>query len=343
MEHDAQVLYRILSGKIRVDYNGFPYIIHNPSIEDKFVAEEIYNNSLRKLKFLGVLSRDQIIQSMSYRGLWSQEMEDKLSFIKRDIEETKINIFTSYFKTHRRESYRQKLVRLLEQEKSLYSEKFLLDIYSAEFAANIDKFAYIYSKYVTDLQEKPVTGSSHLLDSFHIKVLSSIPGETQIRRICRTDPWRSMYSSDNLNLNSEQLTNEQINLLTWSRIYKNVQEHLECPPEDVINDDHALDGWMILERRKTAKRQVEKTNEDSIKSDKIKNAGEVFVMANTQEDANKVYTMNDINSKMRKDKKINYIVKKGSTTNEGSIPSVIQEMQMKAVENTAKSIKQRKG
>jgi len=68
MEHDAQVLYRILSGKIRVDYNGFPYIIHNPSIEDKFVAEEIYNNSLRKLKFLGVLSRDQIIQSMSYRG-----------------------------------------------------------------------------------------------------------------------------------------------------------------------------------------------------------------------------------------------------------------------------------
>ena len=41
-------------------------------------------------------------------------------------------------------------------------------------------------------------------------------------------------------------------------MYDNIQESMDCPTEDVINDDDMLDGWFIVQNRKREKDKKEK-------------------------------------------------------------------------------------
>jgi len=71
---------------------------------------------------------------------------------------------------------------------------------------------------------------------------------------------------------------------------------MDCPDNDVINDDDMLDGWFIIQNKKREREKKENQFENST-SDKIKNSDEVFVMSSsTKEDAK----INDLNSPMSK-------------------------------------------
>ena len=80
-------------------------------------------------------------------------------------------------------------------------------------------------------------------------------------------------------------------------MYDNAYQSMECPPEEVFEDDDMFDGWLIEQRRKREKDQKQK------QVDLMKNvpdsAQEVFVFAPTREDANKVYDLNDRDSRMK--------------------------------------------
>jgi cation diffusion facilitator CzcD-associated flavoprotein CzcO len=82
-------------------------------------------------------------------------------------------------------------------------------------------------------------------------------------------------------------------------MYDNIQESMECPNKEVIEDDDMLDGWFIIQHKKREKDRVEKEFENSTKNEKIKNAPEVFVVA-SKEKAEKINDMNDMNAKMIK-------------------------------------------
>lgn len=73
------------------------------------------------------------------------------------------------------------------------------------------------------------------------------------------------------------MTINQRNLLTWSKIYDNVQESLECPSEKVIEDDDMLDGWFLVQKLERERERVERERESS--SSKSKQASK---LANAQ-------------------------------------------------------------
>ena len=75
--------------------------------------------------------------------------------------------------------------------------------------------------------------------------------------------------------------------MIWSITYDNIQESLDCPGEDIINDDDALDGWFISQRRKREKEKSEKKWGD----DKHINATDVFIMSD-EEEAKDIYSIN---------------------------------------------------
>jgi phosphopantetheine adenylyltransferase len=54
-----------------------------------------------------------------------------------------------------------------------------------------------------------------------------------------------------------------------------------------------LDGWFIIQDKKRKKEQAEKQLEDNTRSEKIKQASEVFVMAKSKEDVQNIHSMND--------------------------------------------------
>ena len=43
---------------------------------------------------------------------------------------------------------------------------------------------------------------------------------------------------------------DQKNILILSRMYDNVQESLDCPADDIMQDDDMLDGWFIHQKNK---------------------------------------------------------------------------------------------
>tara|TARA_R100000908_G_scaffold63654_1_gene45244 strand:+ start:46 stop:423 length:378 start_codon:yes stop_codon:yes gene_type:complete len=76
-------------------------------------------------------------------------------------------------------------------------------------------------------------------------------------------------------------------------MYDSVHESPEAPSEELIADDICLDGWFIIQRKKQEKQKKSNQVDGMIQNEKIRNAGEVFVMAEDSKDAGQIYDLND--------------------------------------------------
>tara|TARA_R110002050_G_C8641606_1_gene489360 strand:- start:165 stop:632 length:468 start_codon:yes stop_codon:yes gene_type:complete len=90
-----------------------------------------------------------------------------------------------------------------------------------------------------------------------------------------------------------RITQEQARLCMYARMYDNVAESPEAPIEEIIADDICLDGWFIAQKKKQDKQKKQNQVDGMISNDKIKNSGEVFVMAQDNKDAQEIYDLND--------------------------------------------------
>jgi len=120
------------------------------------------------------------------------------------------------------------------------------------------------------------------------------------------------------------MTDEQRNLVSWSGLYENIQQHPNCPSDEVLEDDDLLDGWMI-EQRKERERSHNQKQADGITNEKIRNADEVFLMADTDDDARKIDELNDERAKHIKRQRFKVLKEKG-TVNELDMPDTRQEL-----------------
>jgi len=95
-------------------------------------------------------------------------------------------------------------------------------------------------------------------------------------------------------------------------MYDNIQESMDCPSEDVINDDDMLDGWFLTQKQKRDKEKAESEFEQSISNEKINNSDEIFVMAGSRHEAEKIDSMNSVHGKMTKKERTATLQHKGS-------------------------------
>jgi len=116
-------------------------------------------------------------------------------------------------------------------------------------------------------------------------------------------------------------------LISWSQLYDNIAEHPECPPDDLINDDDALDGWMINQKRE----REQKKNQNSIDSsltDKVKNSSEIFIVAHSQKERDRIESMNSPEVKAIKRSREKIIQEKGEVS-DLDFSDVRRDIQMK--------------
>ena len=109
-------------------------------------------------------------------------------------------------------------------------------------------------------------------------------------------------------------------------MYDKIYEHPESPSEEIINDDDALDGWMIFNQEEIKKQKKEK-GVDSMMSEKVRNSSEVFLMAgNDKEQAKDIL---DLNSKtgLQKIKARFDATKDGNVVPDSELPDVRGEIQ----------------
>ena len=309
-------LLKIRFGKIKISKLNCE--LYPPTIEDKLESCEIYDQAYFNALNEEMMTEHQMIEWMIEHNLWSHHEEKDLEGLRKNIEDIKVEVY----KLNKEKNKANQLKRYLRSvEKKLNDQINKKNLYyynTCESIANLEKLRYIIKRNclrndrVCDLDDDEL---DYALDCFRESILQ----EDIIRELARTEPWRSLWfikgnNKQNLFVDlGRDITINQQNLVLWSQTYDNIHESMDCPSEDVINDDDMLDGWLISESRK---RKQEKVEQDMNKkmNDKIKNSSEVYLMASNIDEAKDIDNINSYHSKMLKKQRQAVINKNGLVT-----------------------------
>lgn len=303
---------RIRSGFIKLDdiyvYGADPFV--------EYEAAERYNTVLEEALYEGAPTELEHNDLMIDIGLWSLKNEETLEkILPEHIEQWKVQIFQATFKSLTKETFREYLRTAEAEQTKLFSIKHLYDSYTAEGIANFAKNIHIFMNSTFDRSGNPIDWNELDPVSYLYKYNEKILNQSSIRELARNNPW-SLYWNLNKKVGTHQklffskyLNIEQCIISQWSTLYDNIHDSPDSPNDEVIDDDDALDGWLILNRKK---RDGDKNKSlvDSL-SAKVGNASEIFMMAETPEDAKKIKGLNDQRANSIVNSRIKQVKEKG--------------------------------
>lgn len=326
------ILHRIISGKTYFTFDKERYCLQAPSLDIKQRALEIYFDIVNEEKFFGWLRESNLDNLLINLGYWDLGTQNKIKELEKKIEKLKIDLYKNRLNSKMVKSLRtniknsnKELNRILSYKNDLYQN-------TLEGYANSIKNEYIlcHSLYKNNqLVFKFNDNSSYIYFNSLISASNDYSIDIQdIKKLARSGIWRSIWSCDKNNpfgINgSVRLHDDQKALINLSIMYDSVYDHPECPEDSVIEDDDMLDGWMLFQKDKNRK---EKAKSQAAVSSVHKNAQEVFIMANSQEDLENISDLNDDYNKMIIKSRMDTVKQKGSISH-FDMPDVVRDAEM---------------
>ena len=333
------LLYRILCGKLLFYYQGYQYELRSPDHSLKYNAQLLYNQIINDEKYNDWIREDQIESVLIILGLWTQDTMKIVKDIEKKIDNAKVDLFkfssfSDKVKTLRKSlnQYRTQLNKITNHKTELMSNT--LEGYAAsiknEYIICNTLFKNNSKVFVNNLKNNQ--NSYTYFNAIVTEINKHVIGIDDFKSLSRHQIWRSYWTYNKQNIfNSSviDITDDQRTLVNISRMYDSVYDHPECPSDNVIEDDDMLDGWMILQRRKNEQNKNQKKIDDL--NPKLKNAQEVFLMANNQETAEEILSLNSPESQHRMNEKFAYVAAHGQA-NESELPDVRRDIMNKANE-----------
>lgn len=337
-----KLITNIVSGVVYCSLAGKTYLIHESSSIDKIIAEQVYEDKLKEAELRGVNSNEKMVSELASIGHWTVNEQAELDTIPKRLENLKVQLYQSYFKYKGRDPIRKQLERMKKQYVKLLNKRDSLKKESAEGIGTLFKNKHLICSNVTDEHLNPLWKSGEylkqdakLIDILVQKYMVNRVDDDDLRELSRTEPWRTLWSvakaeGSLFGIPAIMLTAEQKNLVMWSRIYDNVFESPDCPPDEVIEEDDMLDGWLITQSRK---RDDERKSAHSFGGDKKGPAGqEVFLFADSEEDAERIKNMNDPQGQMIMKQKMASLQKAGGRLDETKMPDSQLAMRQQAMQ-----------
>jgi hypothetical protein len=300
-QHEREFfIYTIRSGKVFLPHN---IVIHPPTLELIIESLQKYNEAYEIALSDSIMTEEEMSAWMKIQGLWNSYNDQKIEDLQKKLENLKVNIYEARQDKKSINSIRPVIRNteyLLSQE---LSQKNTFFINTCEGMASTEKTSWLIQN--TTYKNKKLYDFSDLLltqviDYWHESFLS----ETKCRELARNEPWKSLWITREkagielfLNAKNGELTYNQKNLMIWSQMYDNIQESLDCPSKEVIDDDDLLDGWFITQNRKREKEKLEKEFESSTQNSKIKQSSEVLIMSRDKDKTKKIQEMNSKEAK----------------------------------------------
>lgn len=339
--NDAELelyIYRILSGILIFHYNNERYELYSPTPRIRYEANLIYSNILNDEKYEEWIREDNLVNIIIKLGLWNKDTPQLLKELDLKIDNCKVEMFKNHIIANKLKSLRKELSNLKNQHQRLTSLKNDFFVNTLEgYAASI-KNEYIICKTLHKNNklafDNIVTNNTSyvLFNDIVSKVNQYIISISQFKNIARSQLWRSYWNSNKDHIlpgSVAEWTDDQRTLINISKMYDSVYEHPECPTENVIEDEDLLDGWMIFQKQKTEKMKNQQKFEDLHPN--LKNANEVFLMADNSNAFEDIMSLNSTEAKHRLQTKINYINQKGTAT-EFELPDIQNEIRQQSEE-----------
>lgn len=296
------LVYSVISGEFCVECGGSTYVFRQPGIITSSRIFNSNNSTEEKLKKDGFLTKEEEKELLYKHGLWSDELEKEFEDTKTIVREITKALPSYEFKAieknlmlSRRKMAEARIKELLDLRMSFFTQTVDYQLKKNQASSllphSIYKDGHLLWKDQRSFDEEP---NMELINCLTGETLQEFYSEKQIRKIARSEPWRSIWKTyrggggDLFGRPLADMAKSQRDLTYWSSIYDNVFESHERPDWSVIDDDEALDKWFEDQYNKTSKKLTNFTT-----NPKIAGAKEVFIVAQTPQDAQKVYsTMN---------------------------------------------------
>ena len=335
-----RLVNRVISGQVRIPRGSSLFVVNNITPQIKYEASELYFDALEQASFYEVMGDNELQTHLLKNKLWTPAKQLRLDELPKEIEDLKVSIYESMTKGDDRRMYRERLNVIRTEYEKLYNELHLYDYLSQTGFAE-----YVKSKFILG---KSLGLDTTLVSDAHFEQIMGLYnttrlGEKEYRELARTEPWRLYWNLGKVQqLFSKpvtEYTEEQKYLCSWSRMYDNIYESQECPHDSIVEDDDMLDGWMIIGKRKREKDLQQKQGDEMIsKNSRIRNSGEIYVMCQTQEDADKVDSLNDAYAKTVKRQRLLSLKERGEIK-EADLPDVKQDLMIQANKMISNKVK----
>ena len=318
-------IYRILCGKTILNINKSRLEVITPSLDLIYESCILYKEYFEKTK---IISKDELREYLINKGIISRKELDFLSKCTKIIEDFQKDLYTHFDNTSTFNALKSYINKTRLEESNIYWKLSKYETYTKEGLANYAKSLFLIRNTVYSNNKKYKFKTIK-----HERILNELNliniGPKEIRDLSKNGQWMNMwYALKDYNLFPEGIgiSIEKQLLLMWSKIYDNIRESTECPKEEIVNDNDAIDGWLLIQKEN---KKVEKT--DKQYNSKLGNAQDIFIIAKNKEEIDRINNMNSQYSKQLRDSRLNQIYQHGLISH-GKLADVKQDLMMQQVQ-----------
>lgn len=327
------LLFRVLAG--RTKFNNI-YYYRSPNIEQILESQYLYNDMLYESQLMDVLTDNDMLEYMLNNELWSDAEEIELKTASERIDQLKLEMFRQYnsFRSYQMERARRLLHKTKERTSELFQKRHTFDLFTCEGLSSAYQlnFLILNNIYREDRKIHPTKISYKLSQRLLNHYVNNCPQDSDLRQLSKIDKWRIIWNSSKnehslFGRPAILLTDDQKNLVSWSRLYDSVSECSESPDKAIVEDDDLLDGWLIYYHKKQENSKKENDNG----SDRMPGAQEIFIPAESPDDIRRINEMNSADANFTKQQRASVLKRYGSVAEE-QMPDSKQQMIMQATQ-----------
>lgn len=312
---------------------GKEYVyVKPPSAQDKafadFFSQEQYDDALMD----GIWTQEDAEKHLISMGNLDENHEQQLETINQAIENMKADYFNHFYDSSTKEYIKRNLEKQQIKHDEIYSKRYFFFDKTCDYLKKYAFASHILQNNAYGMDGSLVSShrSVQVLYNKYVSEANNIG--SKVRDIAKSTEWKNRwYSSktDTFQNDLSSLTDLQLSVISWSIYYDGVYQSLDRPSENIIEDDIAIDGWSIIEKRKR-KEEEKKRSAEKLLPDKMSNAGEVFIPARNKQRASDIMSLNSIGS-MDKIKSLKSDLKTNAVIDEADLTSTRRELQMEAI------------
>lgn len=294
------LLYRIINGYYYSTFRNHRLKVVAPSAKIKYRANIFYEHLKDKLKYHEPdewLSENKRSMILNFNQIWSNEKQKQLEDLEKKQDTLKVGLYLGFSVTKNREMFRKELEKNRRQVNELHFAKDTYIDTTKEFFLTKMKNLFILKNTVyfkNELFFKDRKNNAFLLEHFLQQYMTERIYQ-HIPKLIRSHDWANYWSASKGRITGglvKNLNDEQLYAINASLAFDNIKKSYECPNQEILNDPDATEGWVLYQNKEREKDKKRQAAEDSLKG-KSKDANEVFFMADSKEEEQEIYGLND--------------------------------------------------
>lgn len=346
-ENLEKLFYRIICGYFFIYIDDIKYKVVQPSIDIKYEAEILYDTIIDDNKYdKRWMTENEINIYLEYNSIWNNNKQQELKKLEKSLDNFKIELFLNYSDEKKKTLFKKQISQIRKKIDELYKDKNCMSHLDIKTHAMSIKNEFILMNTIYDGKNNLVfknpyseTSDHKKLQLFIAEILEYNITPDLIRKLVKSDFWRSYVSAVNLYIDIHKINDDYRHLISLHKMYDNVRQHPECPSDQIIEDDDALDGWFLHQNKKIEKEKKKNAILNKFGGNIKEKAGEVFVMTQDIEESKDIYDLNDPNQRQN----IRELITLGSNSKDGikwqDLPFIQRELKQKANEQFKEKVK----